>query len=263
MATNIRSNIIAGIYIQSGNGIPIHLSTIGTMFVDVDVPSFYLSNGNGTWVNTTSTGSTTGGGGVEITGVTFNNNILTLLNSTGGTLTTLIDNFSGLTVNGGISGNTISATTFYGDGSQLTGIASEFTGGTVTGATIFTGDLSATTISATTYQNLPPITISVSLDGQGNIITTGSTGYRVVERSGNVTHWYVIADTTGSTIFDIKRLGVSIIGAGNKPTLSNQIRNNAVPSSWTSIAIAANDELEFVVNSASTITKAWLYVQIT
>lgn len=259
MSENVRTN---GIISHTGNGTPNYISPRGGIFMDIVTPTMFISNGDGSWFDIRSTGSTSGSG-VEVTGVTFNNNILTLLNSTGGTLTTLIDNFSGLTVNGGISGNTISATTFYGDGSQLTGIASEFTGGTVTGATIFTGDLSATTISATTYQNLPPITISVSLDGQGNIITTGSTGYRVVERSGNVTHWYVIADTTGSTIFDIKRLGVSIIGAGNKPTLSNQIRNNAVPSSWTSIAIAANDELEFVVNSASTITKAWLYVQIT
>jgi hypothetical protein len=84
-----------------------------------------------------------------------------------------------------------SATTFYGDGSNLTGIstqdtyvtggtysagtavftnntggtfsvtgfststATSFTGGTVSGATVFTNGLTANTISATTYQNLP------------------------------------------------------------------------------------------------------------
>jgi len=151
------------------------------------------------------------------------------------------------------SGNVVTGTTGGGT----------FTGGTVTGTTIFTDGLTVNIISATTYQNLPPITISASLDGQGNVITTGSTGYRVVERSGNISHWYVIGNTIGSTIFDIKRNGTSIIGAGNKPTLTSQMRNDATPSLWTSIAIAANDELEFVVDAATTITKAWLYIQIT
>ncbi len=51
-------------------------------------------------------------GGISITGTSFTNNILSLNNSTGGTLTQLIDNFSGLTVNGSLSANTISATTY-------------------------------------------------------------------------------------------------------------------------------------------------------
>ena len=54
-----------------------------------------------------------------------------------------------------ISAVTISATTLYGNGSNLTGISGGFTGGTVTGATSFTAGLTANTFSATTYQNLP------------------------------------------------------------------------------------------------------------
>jgi hypothetical protein len=42
--------------------------------------------------------------------------------------------------------NSLSATTLYGDGSHLTGIATAFTGGTVNGATNFTAGLSAATI---------------------------------------------------------------------------------------------------------------------
>ena len=106
-------------------------------------------------------------------------------------------------------------------------------------------------------------TIALSLDGQGNVPTTGSKGYRLVANSGNITHWYVIGGATGSIQFDIARGGTSIIGAGNKPLLSSTQRNDASPSSWTSVAIAANDELEFIVDSASTLTSAWLYVQIT
>jgi len=49
---------------------------------------------------------------------------------------------------GGITGTSVSATTYYGDGTNLTGVI--FTGGTVSGATNFTGGLTANTISATT-----------------------------------------------------------------------------------------------------------------
>lgn len=53
---------------------------------------------------------------------------------------------------GGITGTTISGGTFYGDGSNLTGVSGSgtFTGGTVTGDTSFTGGLSATTLNFTT-----------------------------------------------------------------------------------------------------------------
>src|ERR1035437_3695421 len=46
MATNIK----AGIFLQSGNGIPNHIAIRGTVFIDKDEPSEYISNGDGTWV---------------------------------------------------------------------------------------------------------------------------------------------------------------------------------------------------------------------
>jgi hypothetical protein len=92
---------------------------------------------------------------------------------TGGTVTGFA------TFNAGLTSTTISATTYYnlptdirvtggsysngttiftnntGGTFNVTGFTTPFTGGTVTGPTIFTGGLTATTISATTYQNLP------------------------------------------------------------------------------------------------------------
>jgi hypothetical protein len=44
--------------------------------------------------------------------------------------------------------NIISGTTFFGDGSGLTGVSGAFTGGTVPGPTEFTSGLSADTINA-------------------------------------------------------------------------------------------------------------------
>jgi hypothetical protein len=63
---------------------------------------------------------------------------------------------------GGLTANTISATTY------LNLPSATFTGGTVSGATNFTGGLTANTISATTYQNIPY---------SGTVVGTGTTNY--------------------------------------------------------------------------------------
>ncbi len=79
--------------------------------------------------------------------VNYNNNILTFTNPTGGTYSVNINSFSGLTINGSLS-----ATTFYGDGSNLTGITDTF----VTSVT-----LNSTTIEVDRNEGLS--TLSVDL----------------------------------------------------------------------------------------------------
>jgi hypothetical protein len=81
-----------------------------------------LSTSNGTDV--TVNGFITGDTNVFTTGFTYNNstNIITLTDNTNTTFNAYIDSVSGLTVNGTLSATTISATTFYGDGSNLSGI---------------------------------------------------------------------------------------------------------------------------------------------
>jgi len=75
-----------------------------------------------------------------------------------------------------VSAVTISATTLYGNGSNLTGIPS-FTGGTITGPTTFTAGLTANTISATTYQNLPTdIRVTGGTYSTGTATFTNNTG---------------------------------------------------------------------------------------
>ena len=115
--------------------------------------------------------------------------------------------------NGNALAAIISATTYYGDGSNLTGIstqdtyvtggtysagtavftnntggtfsvtgfsisnATQFTGGTVTGSTIFTDGLSANTFSATTYFGLPlDITVTGGTYSYGTAEFTNNTG---------------------------------------------------------------------------------------
>ena len=117
----------------------------------------------------------------------------------GGNLTTIS---ADLLVNQGITATTISATTYYnlpvsgltegGDISitdnngnftiSFTGTTgSNFTGGTVTGATIFTNGLTANTISATTYQNLP---VSAVTNGDGISVSGPTNGVVTITNTG-------------------------------------------------------------------------------
>ena len=105
MAINITS-LPVGIYMQSGNGVPTHISPKGTEYTDLDTAIVYINkDGVSTWA--------------EFLDSTF---VIT-----GGT-------------------------------------GSYFTGGTVTGPTVFINGLTANTISATTYVNLPKV-----LNGGGEI----------------------------------------------------------------------------------------------
>jgi hypothetical protein len=87
---------------------------------------------------------------VFVTGGTYNNGSATFTNNTGGTFT--VTGFS-------------------------TSTGTSFTGGTVSGATNFTDGLSANTISATTYQNLPQdIFVTGGTYTSGNAIFTNNSG---------------------------------------------------------------------------------------
>jgi hypothetical protein len=182
------------------------------------------------------------GGGTSITGGTFNHGEETLLlyNSTGGTIT--ITGFTDVNVTGGTysngtilftnnTGGTFNVTGFftgatdvyvtggtYSNGTTIftnntggtfsvSGFTTPFTGGTVSGATIFTSGLTANTISATTYQNLPVapflrnetnpsttdiITINQSIFNPSNL-TILNTSIFIVETDAD---YYVLGDLT-------------------------------------------------------------------
>lgn len=104
-----------------------------------------------------------------------------------------------------------------------------------------------------------------TIDGQGGVISTGSKGFiAAFPYPCTITKWYVKADVSGSIQIDLKRSGTSIIGGGgNKPILSSAQSANAAVASWTSTSIALNDEIEFVVDSATTVTRINLVVYVT
>ena len=162
-----------------------------------------------------------GGGGASFTGGTFNqSNLNLLLTSTAGTLT--ITGVTGLYISGGSysSGNTtLSLSNSTGGTLTITGFSQTFTGGTVLGATNFTGGLtantiSATTISATTYLNLP---VSGLTEGN-NISITGANGNFTISFTGT-TGGGGGAPITGGT-FNQSNLNLQLVSTASTVTIS-------------------------------------------
>jgi hypothetical protein len=103
--------------------------------------------------------------------------------------------------------------------------------------------------------------IEMIIDGGGSAIVGGVKGYLQIRPAVNIVNWQVMADQSGSIVVDI--LGAtaaipttSIVGSGNKPTLStSQYSGVVTPSGWTQTLLAAGTWLGFNVTSATTVTR--------
>lgn len=145
---------------------------------------------------------------------------------------------------------------------------------------LVTGNVGVTLISEGTYQNstdihralinlstkggLPGSNISVTIDGGGTVISSSNPSMGgatvVIPAACTIMGWVVEGDTSGSIVVDVKRANAavpsaSIVGAGNKPTLSGAQYAAAAPTGWTSNALAANDVIGFSVSSATTVQR--------
>lgn len=193
-----------------------------TSSTDIYTTGGTYSNGIAIFRNNTGgtfsvTGFTTGTSSVDIytTGATFSNNLLALRNNTGGTISTSINNFTGLTVSGALSATTISATTHYGDGSNLTNISFnptwvEYTGSTITG-------MSAMTRNFIQYMVIGKL-MFLQYDFQGDVASTSCTftmpfasnswtgkqtgmGHLVQNTTQNTCTWVVLSSSTLCTLY--------------------------------------------------------------
>jgi hypothetical protein len=119
-------------------------------------------------------------------------------------------------------------------------------------------DTGFTTLTA----NLIVSPFGITIDGGGSAPSTGSKGFITIPYAGTIANWYLAANASGSCVIDVKRSGTSIIGGGNKPTLSSAQTGNAAVSGWTSTAISAGDIIEFNLNSVTTITRVNLVIKL-
>ena len=141
------------------------------------------------------------------------------------------------------------------------------------GDVISDSGLTATTISATTYENLPTGTtigsFGITIDGGGSVITTGIKGYSVLPYNAIITGWDIVGDVTGSCVIDVWKSS-----SGTIPTISNtitgtekpmltaqQINSNNNLTSWVN-NISLGDVIAFNVESITTLTKVSLIIKV-
>jgi hypothetical protein len=227
-------------------------------------------NGTATFTNNTGgtfnvTGFITGFTDIQVTGYTYQDNTFTIFDSSGNTFSATIDVVTGLTVNG-----TISATTYQNlpTDVRVTGVTysnntftfTNNTGGTfnttfntVTGLTVngnltATGNtllqgLTATTISATTYQNItvPSGPWGISNSGGSYTYYTTLTLAMSAASAGQTIEMFADVTETSAVTITLKN-GVNINGNGHTYTLNT---NDAT----TAFITAASVETSFVMNN--------------
>ncbi len=103
-------------------------------------------------------------------------------------------------------------------------------------------------------------TFTVNFNGYGGVVSINTSALLAsVSKAGTITSWSILGDTSGSCVIDMLRWNgssyVSIIGSGNKPTLSSATRGSASVSGWTSTSISINDEFKWNVDSCSVLTQ--------
>lgn len=111
--------------------------------------------------------------------------------------------------------------------------------------------------------------IGVTVDGGGSVVSTGSKGYKVIQEACTITGWTILGKEAGSVVIDIKKSTyagfptTSSIAGTEKPTLSSSQKNQDLAlSTWTT-SLAEGDILEFIIDSASALTRFNLFIHIT
>jgi hypothetical protein len=265
----LQSDLISGIVYRIGGDVPTNPKFISGLTVNTnftysngsEFPGYVLTcdaSGNGVWAPVSGTTS-----GVVITGGTYSAGTATFTNNTGGTFSvtgfSTLQYFvtgstpSGMTLNNGdrwFDTTTGDELVWINDGNSsqwlqiccggggiLVGDYLPLSGGTVTGATNFTNGLTANTISATTYQNLPTdirvtgatysnntFTYTNNTGGTFNVLFNTVTGLTV---NGNLT---VTGTTSSGTISatTYQNLPISGLTAGQNISITGSNGNFTV-----------------------------------
>ena len=107
-----------------------------------------------------------------------------------------------------------------------------------------------------------PTQIGVSVDGLGSAIQVGSLGFSLPNFAGTIVSWNIIGDVVGDVVVDIKVGGVSIVGAGNKPTIVAGTNASAAVAGWTTAAFVANTAIEYEITSVATFKRLNLVLNL-
>lgn len=120
-----------------------------------------------------------------------------------------------------------------------------------------------------TAGNLGTGAVGITIDGQGQAISTGNKGYVYCPYAGTITAATLIADVSGSCVIDVWKAAyptvptvANTITASAKPTLSSaQVSQNTTLTGWTT-SVSAGDVFGFNVDSASTVKRVTLTLTV-
>jgi hypothetical protein len=116
--------------------------------------------------------------------------------------------------------------------------------------------------------------IGLVVDGGGSAITTGTKGFISVPYNATIQSVTMLADQSGSVVVDIWKTTYSSYQPGVHPVVADSITASDLPTlssaykmtdsaltGWTT-TISAGDILQFVINSAATITRLVLLFEV-
>lgn len=112
--------------------------------------------------------------------------------------------------------------------------------------------------------------INLTIDGGGSAIATGLKGFIRIPFACTITGWSVLADQSGSIVIDVWKDTYAnfppdvadTIAGSEKPTLSAAVKNEDTSlTTWTT-SVAAGDVIAFNVDSASTVTRINLALNV-
>lgn len=113
--------------------------------------------------------------------------------------------------------------------------------------------------------------IGLVVDGGGSVIQPGIKGDVRIPWDAIITKWTLLADVSGSIVIDIWKdtlanyppTNAGSITASAPPTLSAEVAaEDSTLTGWTT-SISAGDVLRFNVDSASTVTRVTLIIEVT
>lgn len=159
----------------------------------------------------------------------------------------LIRSGSNAELNNLVVTNSVTASYFKGDGSEITNVQ----------------------LSATSSYFRSPKTFGITIDGGGSAITTGIKGDITIPFTCYIDSWYLSADQNGSIVIDVWKdtqanyppTVLDSIAGSEKPSLTAQNYNSDTNlTTWTK-QINSGDIIRFNVDSVSTITRANLVIK--
>ena len=219
---------------------------------------FYDGLGNQLIIDGTGTSGTSGTSGIGIDG-------------TSGTSGFGIDGTSGTSGINGTSGTSFTnVMTTLGDIIYESSTSPTRLPGNTSNTTKFLSQQGTGTSSAAPQWSSLTGTLGITIDGSGGVISTGSKGFLFVPYVITITGWFINANTSGSIVVDVQTCPyasfptTTSIAGTDLPTLSSvQVNSDTSLTNWGTLTISANSYIQFIVNSASTVSRVNLFLTYT